>query len=193
MATNIITNEASSIIKYSGKISAIIKDKKGKIVSKRNFHNAGSNYLFKFLSYCIAGKYQAAENFRPKYIRLMSYNSINEPSIDSFDINDFTAASNLVLMNTSATPKETDNSWSTILHFTIPFAFLQKEKIQAACLYCESEKNTLGNYSAVAYFTKLDDQGKEILDQIVTGDEFENYNLIIEWDLSVGNFENQGE
>ncbi len=185
--TSITTSEKSTVsnVSYSGKVHAKIVDKKGKVISDKITHNAGTNQLFKFLVYCLAGKYQSAEANRPKYIKLLTYNNGTLDKDTEFNINDFTEASNLILMNTSVTPIEKEGIWQTTLHFTVPFAFLKtKTQIDAVLLYSETAKNTKENYSAVAYFLDENDKATK---PISCSDEFNNYNLIIEWELSITN------
>ena len=83
MNNDILTNEtiATSNLSYSGVVK-ISKERNGKIIPINTFHNAGSIYLYQFISYCIGGKYKAAEELRPQYIKLV----LNTASLEEVSI-----------------------------------------------------------------------------------------------------------
>lgn len=57
--------QEESTIKYTGKVK-IKKVKNGKVVSEIEQHNKGTNYLFEFILYCLAGNFK--EQLRPFWI-----------------------------------------------------------------------------------------------------------------------------
>ena len=174
-------------LNYSGEITLKIQ-KNGKIISTKKYHNAGTNELWKFISYCVAGKYQSAENLRPQYIRLFKNN--NEPG-GGLNTTDIYTASQIVLMNTSGAPQKwiedsTIVGYKTILHFLIPFTFITEETVNEVRIYSKINRDSINDCSAYFQFTKTISDILE-WDPIEVSDNFGNYNLIIDWEMRISN------
>lgn len=89
------------------------------------------------------------------------------------------------------TSAESDNgiledAASVTYHFRIPAVYITANKINMFCLYYTTAE--LINFSACFLLTKEDDQGNPIdWDWLDFSDQNDNYNLIIDWTLTIKN------
>ena len=169
MENNILATEqtATSNLNYSGVVK-ISKEYKGKIISSKTFHNEGNTYLYQFISYCLGGKYKAAEELRPQYVKLFLTNKNTANNNDAVSI---------PILVSAITPKQwTDGNkvlgYKTTLHFLIPYTFISGDCFNEVRLYSAS-------------FTIKDELDNVTIINAVENDK--KYNIIIDWELRIGN------
>ena len=164
----------SSTIGYKGNIKVSIA-RGNKIISTKEYHNNGRDPLWRFLSYCIVGDLRGIETWRPNYIIVGN----NAGQIGNFD--QFIQCS-LPILKTKVQLDHASNKNTAVLHFRIPYAYIIKDitdtPINEFWLVCETELTTK-NPSA---FFRL--EGDAVITEIG-----ENYNLIIDWEMSFNNAE----
>ena len=141
--------------KYHGNVTLYIK--KGDVILKQfKLKNSGFAPLFQFFSYCLAGKYEAAEALRPGKI-MAFYNASIQPGTEVTStepqIDYSKSQSPFIYLNKPAVAgqKTTADSkeWVTKLHFIIPYSYLQEGKVNQICLYGLNINRTLGNFLRV--------------------------------------------
>ena len=193
--------QQTSSIGYTGNITISVQAG-NKIISKKTYHNNGSKALFKFLVTCIRGDYATANSMRPFYIKLFRVKDgtpkqireyLNNEGWESsntsnttFDASKIVLASSEVSYNKTATIG--DDESSVTLHFRIPYAYIFQTEIHMACLYGKNSHNDL-NWSA---YYLLTDAGTttENLEENWTAlniSPAKNYNLLIDWTMSISN------
>lgn len=180
--------------KYHGNVTLYIK--KGDIIIKQfKLKNSGFAPLFQFFSYCLAGKYEAAEALRPW--KIMAFYNANiqpgqevtstEPQIDYSK-----SCSTFIYLNKPAAPgQKTTNDqkeWVTKLHFIIPYSYISGDKVNQICLY-GFNMNNKEIPAAVYYLQELDQAtNKNVYKEItISAENKQDYSLIVEWELSVSN------
>ena len=127
------SSSTSSNIIYQGSVKVTVK-KGNKIISSKNYHNAGGIPLFNFLNSCIAGKYQ--EKDRPKNIMLF-YNDVTYSQSNNTINSSSTPCSSFIALNRVGI---SDDRKGVVLHFTIPCAFVTAKN--------DGKVNQIGLYSA---------------------------------------------
>lgn len=214
MEQNKTIKNSSKSIAYSGNVTVKVVDKKGKQIGKtKKFKNSGRWPLFQFFTTCLAGDFNNAEPLRPKYIDLFHADESGGavPQItDGTDSPKMSAYANednrrtLVTYAFNSTPKpETTKtgvsnnqlgSSKITYSFLIPFSHIDnKDDINMVCMY-NKENITAFNYSepsAFFFITEEDGENKK-LGSLLEGSSKNNYNLIIEWVLTIKN-EGAGE
>lgn len=180
-------------IEYSGKITIAIQDG-NKIISKKEYHNNGSNSLFNFLCLCIKGDYATANEKRPFYIKAFKAADTETPDsiktyltgkgyerLGQFDTNRITSGSTAVGYNKVATVE--DNK--VTLHFRLPYSLITSQELNMFCLYGKDYggDNNTKNWSAYYLLTNDDETAFTNL----TINSSQNYNLLLEWTMTIDN------
>ncbi len=197
-------------IGYTGNITVTLKNG-NKVVSTHHYKNNGKLNLWYFLSATLAGQYAEAELYRPTRIVLYWCKDEAVPTedpiagVDLTNTNSFVRLTGEISANraTEVLPVKsggTTVNWTATIHFLVPPAHFSKIKdawINTAVLYGKTEPtsittNNKNNYSAIYFFTKQDEVSGEIKwigddDKIIVNDIKENYNLIIDWQMSFDN------
>ena len=194
-------------INYKGKVS--IQLMKGKqVAAKKVFYNNGNLPLFQLLANCTAGDYSDVESLRPKFIKIFkigqkgsqvpSFNSFNElvgandTSLASLSYPLYSAEPNIILSNPSSSDKF--GRASVTFKFIVPFTQLSfYDDLNMIALYPQKYVGVKDNACAFIVITKKDDP--DILSDIISdsglgSDDYELYNLFIEWTMT---FKNEGE
>ena len=175
----------NATIQYTGKVTISLK-RKDTVVSTYTYHNTGTDWLFKFLCYCVKGDYRTAEAIRPFKVKLF-YNRQQHPTNSAPVINECDPATNFISTNKPVTIKTVGNKTTATLHFLVPFAniFTLISSINQVCLYGTGEVNN-ENYMAYYYFIDQNDPNswKPIT---ISKANRTNYSLIIEWEMSFDN------
>ena len=177
-------------IGYSGNIKLSLRSGKT-VISTKVYNNHGGLELFKFLGYCLAGAYTAADPVRPIKVGLY-YNTASTPSTAKIDTG-MSSASILVTTNTAATIEEvaetaTDSAVCKVtLHFVIPKIYITGSAFNQVVLYGADVVNTAavmnGTYSAIFNLTANGDNWATV----DTASWADNYNLVLEWEMSLKN------
>lgn len=177
-------------IGYQGSINLNIANGKRTLLTKK-YHNSGRYKLFKFLANCLAGNF--AEPLRPVKVRLYYLPNAtldeHDPEFiaaDEFNFetqnNKLIAASPFIVYDATPVIDETnENNVKITLHYSIPFAYISKEKIHIIALY---SSNSSGTNEASAYYVLKDNDGWDPLDLTdIVGD----YSIIFNWELAISN------
>lgn len=182
--------------KYHGNVTLYIK--KGDVILKQfKLKNSGFAPLFQFFSYCLAGKYEAAEAIRPGKIMAFYNENVHageEVTNVEPEISYLKSQSPFIYLNKPAVAgqKTTADSkeWVTKLHFIIPYSYINEGKVNQICLYgLNINNNSKEIPSAVYYLQELDTTTNKNVYKEITIDSSnrQDYSLIIEWELSVSN------
>lgn len=210
-----VTNSDSSF-EYAGKINVTLK-KGNKTYFTKQFKNKGRWPLFYFLNMCLKGDYSKASLYRPKYIDAFgntSWENQVPPNITDDDLTDVTIdkyfkTENRVTVTSYPYLSVPDakaelKSGSTYLNigtsnitykFNIPFTQIISDKpINAFALYAlpaqGNGREALSDVSnPCAFFFIINDQGKvvNLIEELDGSFVSDDYNLYIEWTLSVSN------
>ena len=206
--TQIIIPTSNSRIEYKGKIKVSIK-KKDKVINSRNLNNSGRYPLFSFLAQCLLGNYKDAELNRPYSIVIYSipkgtsissiYTTISQnENLKSYANNDTRITYGDFPVRTI--PQLTINTGGigdakVTYSFIIPFVHIDLDKgkqngINLICLYSRGNQSDLGNPSA--FFIVADDENPSLVGTLLPDDALidssnVSYNLVVEWELSIGN------
>jgi len=182
-----IKAKISKNITYHGRVSLKIRNADGTVIKQIKYKNKGCEPLFRFVAYAFAGEYANAEAIRPFKLRLFNYNSANVPE-GAPDVENMKPITGYMSINK---PAKVVSSTTTVLHFLVPYAFLDtndSQEINLICLYGIDRKDLSNNggYCAYIYLTDPDnpDQFKPLE---INDNQKENYSLSIEWELSVDN------
>lgn len=193
--------QQTSSIGYTGNITVSVQAG-NKIISKKTYHNNGSKALFKFLATCIRGDYATADSMRPFAIKLFKVVEGQTPQnirdyLDkegwSYDRGQFIdskliLASNEISYNKTATINDDSTGVSATLHFKIPYAYIFENEIYMACIYGKNSHDDI-NWSAYYLLTNAEKKGET--DQKkwtpLTINQTKNYNLLIDWTMSISN------
>ena len=185
----------NSPISYSGKITVTVKNG-NTIISKNTYKNNGGLNLWYFLCASLAGQYTNADQFRPYRIMLYYCKDETVPtSIENLDQDNFVKLTSEIPINRASEVLPIKESGKTInytatLHFLIPPAYfnaVENAKINTVVLYGKKEPTTPNkdNYSAYYFFAK---DGAWDTPNILNLDDIkDNYNIIIDWEMSVDN------
>lgn len=191
-----LMSSSSVTLGYSGKVT-ISLCKKDKILQTKVYHNAGCSSLFKFVALCLQGEYMRAEKYRPCKIQLFNNTSDSPP--ESLDWSKLKPLTGFIYSNRPATVSTDGEKFSTIIHFLVPAAYIDKtilenNKINQICLYpgAASDATAKDNCSAYFLFVKEDEQAdgstSTVWDALeITNENENNINLIIDWELSITN------
>lgn len=181
------TNVKSGL-SYTGSITISIMNG-NKVVSKKHYHNAGTAYLFKFLCECLGGQENKLD--RPTRVRLFTITPTESPTNPVWTSG--TSASAALVYDT--TPIVTQdpgteapydyNRYKVSYHFRIPYAYITKDRIAKIALYTARNADM---YSAMsAYFCIIDKETGEYAPIEMPASAYNNYSIIIEWDLAITN------
>lgn len=187
------TEEPISIFKnsykYSGTINISIMAGQQRLKTY-HYKNSGTSWLFRFLCECFCGNYAAAELLRPTKIKLFE-NPAEAPIEEGKPVSVDLTQERSLLVNINTTPAivEEQGTYKAVLHFLIPFAYMintnEGATINQFCLYGNQTTNRdLDKYSAYFYLT---DETGESWQPIDFSNAQSNYNLLIEWELSISN------
>lgn len=207
---------ASDSFVYSAKVKVSLMKENRKYFTKE-YTNHGRWPLFYFLNLCLAGDYAIADSLRPRFINLFDFGLTSQnrlpPEItdgaqrSENKIGTYFNSSNVVSLIAYPTmskpdvdPRADEIGRSTItFKFTVPFTQINlkaTKAIEGFALYpaqtnlSSTEKDAYNNIENPAvYFFLTDSDGKvtnllKNLRSINLGDE---YNLYIEWILSITN------
>ena len=183
-------------ILYHGNINISIVNSKGKVISTKSFHNAGTKQLAKFLCYCLAGNYGASDKLRPFKIGLFNNNAGTpiesesgqlKPQVPIYiSINKVANVSSIVDQSINDI-----SNYKTTLHFLIPYSYITgTDKINQICLYNKETAMPTGvnpdykNYCASFLLTREDTPGSLSWDYIDPSIGGTSYNLILDWELT---------
>lgn len=176
-----------SNLDYKGTITVSLQ-KKGREVFSKTYHNNAYNDLFKFLSFCLSGRYAVAETLRPKCIKLFSLGDVGDDIPEEITASD-TNATSVGWFSYKETPKtETDNinnKINTVFSFRVPLAQVAMNKdTNLIVLYAST---TYAN--PLAYFV-IEDSSKlsELFDRTAITNQ-NDYNLFIKWTMNIDNKE----
>jgi hypothetical protein len=144
-----VCSKYTANIGYSGKLKVSIKDG-NKIIQTREYHNAGTDYLFTFLCYCLCGEFKASERIRPFKIKLYdrddAYFANEPPHVDN-------PVSGFVSINGPGKLDPSEGHVSANLHFLVPYSSISGQKICQVCLYgADCSTGDEIKYSAYYYF-----------------------------------------
>ena len=192
---------------YIGTVTISIKDNKNNTIITKKHHNTGSINIFKYISDCLAGEYKTAQNSQPTKIGLLSVKGNDLPSsiravlnngeIALVDSKLELATSGLISAYGKITSDMGDESYGstmltpyiTTLHFRIPYSFITKNRINGVMLF--PTKATVGNYTLAnswsAYYLFTTGSGDNEEWSVLELSNQQNYNLIIDWELSISN------
>ena len=188
-ATKIVEKVAASesqIIQYQGNVC--VKTLHGnKVISTKNFKNAGLSNLFKFISHALAGNFYP--ELRPCKVKLYRYtnadNEDHKPSNFKWDgkngvwgSNQLRDVSPFVVYDATPVVKLENSSYTTTFRFKIPYHWLFEQQYNVIGLFTEQD-----NPCAYYLFTK-DGEGNEWEEQELE-DAIGNYSLVIEWAMTV--------
>lgn len=208
--TIIELKKASSSFAYTGKINVSVGKGDKKFLTKK-FSNHGRWPLFHFLNMCLRGDYDQADAFKPRLISAFGYSNLtgtNCPKI--FDIPDgstppeenqikhyFNSTNQVTLvpwpyqsrpdiLTTSANVGKSELTFK----FTIPFTQLDLDKfgrvINSFALYSAAQNDM----TEPTLFFFLTDKDNKVVNLLEGLDNIGNeYNLYIEWTLSINNIE----
>lgn len=190
---NTITENNCSFARYSGEVTIAVFHK-DKLLKKITSHNAGLEPLFTFISKCLAGRWNEAQESRPCKLVLLETGTgedtttstpLNDPADKGYWTSRYAISTpmiydNAVLNTTTSNPA----SGSVTYHFRIPSLALApgkiiKKLVLLPTLYNESSYKK----DACAYFI-LPGEGIQVPDQS------SNTTVIIDWTLK---FTNEGE
>lgn len=169
------TTEAN--LTYTGTVTIAVRDGKS-TVSTKTYKNAGDTPLFTFLYNCLVGNFIEASKTRPNKIMLF-YNDNASPTAG------FNPKQSLLTSYISANSATFNTTDGAILHFLIPFASFKSEatKINQIALY--SQNKTISEFiDKSAYYSLVDEYGEWAPIEV---EDNKNFNLIIEWKLSIAN------
>lgn len=203
------TNTKSNFISpigYSGKVTVTVKSGKNTI-SKHTYKNGGGLNLWYFICAALAGQYTSAERYRPARIVLYYCKAPTVPT-DISDLNTsekFTKLTGEISINraTEVLPVKDGSktvNYAATLHFLIPpvyFNALSNDdniSINTVVLYGKNIPTNIQespqSYSAYYFFSTLDQNGNNVWDTkniLKLKDIKDNYNVIIDWEMSVDN------
>lgn len=168
-------------INYTGKVTISVLNG-NRVVSKNQYHNAGTEYLFSFLCNCLCGKASSLE--RPTMIRLFTIDADDSPENPHW--NSDTIASSPVIYDIPPLPGRIDgdpNGYKVLYHFRIPYSFLRRFEIAKMALYAPANVDGLEKMSA--YFL-ITEQG--VFKPIpLPVSAYNNYSIVVEWELQITN------
>lgn len=202
MENSVKVNLNSSYFTYFGDITIKVVDNKGIQKGRiKTFKNNGRWPLFSFLTTCLDGNYDIAENMRPKFINLFTAGQINDriplisDDLSSLKVRDYAnfdhkrtlITYSYVENNIPAKGEGELGSASIKYKFMIPFAHIDtSEPINMICLYNKENYNNYENPSAF-FFVKNRENENMLGSLLSEGTTNKNYNLVIEWTLTFKN------
>lgn len=162
------TIKDTQALKYEGFVTLEL-EKDGKVYNTINAHNAGKWPLFYAVACSLAGNYEIAEPYRPKFIRLFSdVNHSTENTVIAVPID-----------TAPAVIKSTAEDYATVsFKFTVPGSYLRNTSVMSAALYSQAYKNTLDSYNAVVTFDNS---------LVPTNVNLNDYNIIVTWEMKFSN------
>ena len=198
-------------IGYTGTVTISICDNKNNIISTKKHHNEGSANLFKYFCYCIAGDYKGAASIQPRKVVLISRknatvsiatvkNLFNSGSSEGVTEAITISSSGAIDTYGTIIPEEVTTAgtststmlrpWKAILHFRIPYAYITSNTIAGLILFPENTAkvdltNITKDWQAYYLLTKEGNSGEEWAELSINSGQ--NYNLIIDWELSISN------
>lgn len=181
-------SKSNTGISYSGRVTISIVNG-NKVISKKQYHNAGTVYLFKFLCECLADQADGLD--RPCKIRLFSTDEGDAP--DNPHWNADTVASAAILYDNTPVPARDpsggdSNKYMVSYHFRIPYAYITRSDIAKIALYSSRNADRYSEMSA--YFCIVDSRTGDYAPIEMPVSAFNNYSIIIEWDMSITNQKN---
>lgn len=200
----IINSNSSLNIKYKGIITVSL-ERNNKCVSKKIFHNAGTEYLFNFIVQCIAGNYENAEALRPIYLNIYSKDAASQqiPQVD-IDV-DFTEKKNLttIVASTAVGISQIAGGYSALFKFRVPVAQLNTARTSESLWYSNlnllalfsKQYYTMNKPSAYAFATDNTDEEPKVISLIPkelwgpsgVRTEINDYVLNIQWEMQFTN------
>ena len=180
--TNTNIPKTSTGIGYEGNVTISILNG-NKLVSKKQCHNAGTVYLFKFLCDSLANSANQLE--RPTMVRLFSVGGPDDTPDDPKWTNDTVASSAVVydVPPISARDQSDNKKYVVSYHFRIPYSYITNAEIAKIALYAPYNMSILNNMSA--YFVLRNGDAYDPI--IMPVGAYSNYSVIIEWDLAITN------
>jgi hypothetical protein len=167
---------------YEGKVTLTLKSN-NRVIKSQTYKNKGTAQLFKFLGYCLIGRYSEVENLLPTKIALL-YNAAATP--EDADPGDVVAVSDF-FGTTQTLVSSTDNPAEVkVTHsFEISRAQIHGNFNQIA-LYGDgiTKEDDSGNFSAYYYLT---DSTRNKFDVQKISEWSSTTVLLIDWELSLSN------
>lgn len=176
---NIIKSSLNlSTITYQGSVKVSLK-KGNKTIFSKTYHNKGGAPLFNFLCSCLAGNYQEAD--RPKNIML--YTNDGTYSADNSDINSLHSHSCSTYISLNKVGFTADKN-GVVLHFTVPCAFVNSDKIYQIGLFsfANSQRDSI-KYSACWNF--ISDDSVPTWNPLDISSANGDYNIFVEWTMAL--------
>lgn len=167
---------------YSGNVTVQVLHK-NKVVSTKKIHNQGRISLFKFIAYALGNNY--FEKMAPRFLR--AFNCTQQPTEENLgdvltadsEISDIVAFSSITYDEDATTAKVN-------LSFLIPGSHIVNSdstlRINTLCLYSQDTFSDSSRSNPLAYVYLTNQQGQEDPITFTSG-----VNLVIIWELSVGN------
>lgn len=196
------TIEQAQSIGYSGRVKVTLVRGK-KVISEKEFKNNGRWPLFNFLALCIKGEFNEAKNLRPKYIRLFTAGTAGVTTVpvptdqNAFPYGATNLSLNVVPLNSSSnitkTEAETSGSASVTLKYLIPLTQISGltnyRNINLLAMYYGSDSTYVNQPSAYCFIKDENNESLlgEIIEGIPAGSDPNQYNLIIDWTMSLAN------
>lgn len=195
-------------VNYSGKVKVSIKRGNRTIITKQ-YHNSGLPNLFRFLALALSGNY--ADQIKPCKLKLFGLktgfiDSENPPATFTWTTNFSATGSNILedlspfisydtvpLVEQKINNNKDLSYFDVTFHFRIPSTLIGGEKIYAVGLFPNNIIN--GNeINAAAYylFTKTENNNQS-WDPIIPDTNSGDFNLVIDWTLSLKNETVKGE
>ena len=202
-----LTASLNNSLSYKGNIVVKTVNKKtDKVIKVQKLKNNGRWPLFEFFARCLEGKWQDANNLRPYYIDLFSAGQAgaNIPNISDTSGSDSIGTYANATYRTSlltyplytsrdVTVQKSNVGYAEItLTFLIPFTAIIRDKdSNLICLYSNDTHGEGGFDNPSAFFFVPDSNDPKKLGKLIAnksqGDDSNDYNLIIEWTMSISN------
>lgn len=162
------TIKDTQALKYEGFVTLALESN-GKIYNTVKSHNSGKWPLFYAVACSLAGNYDIAEPYRPKFIRLFS-------DVDSQTENTLVA---IPIDTAPSVIKDTTGDYATVsFKFTIPGSYLKSTRVMSAALYSQAYKNVIDCYDAVVTFSQS---------LVPPNININEYNVIVTWEMKFSN------
>lgn len=193
--TELKTNTSLQSLEYSGRVKISLMSNK-QVLTTKEYHNHGTQLLFKYLAEALAGKLNS--NLPPQKLALYTFSSqsaVESTSPASFSWEDASVLlTPMTSMITYTSAPEVrpygENGYQTVIQFVVPYSRM----INPA----ENPAYVLGLFPAMAKSASMDlemalasfclaDPDSLTWEPILFEDAFTTYNLLVEWALLVTN------
>lgn len=183
-------------IKYQGKLDVQIQ-RGSKTISKKTYHNTGTNTLFKFLCDCIVGNYDKSS--RPIQIKLYNANLQDEVATNErtwqWTSDLISTPYAITYSNAGVTlnyESEDPNDYVAIFEFKVPFSFITNNVYKVALfpttIVTESKGSGITeDINKCAYFGFVDELTNEWAPIYKQNNSTLNYSLTLTWTMKLSN------